>query len=412
VARTATRASLAPVIAALDARRDELARETLRQIREDSPAYASIEDAALLEDVTTHVAENHDALRMSLARGRPVTADDLAFIRPHAALRARHGIPLAEFLHAFRVGHRVIWDAVLDVAAESEEGRAAALESARAVIEFIDEASTHAAEAYLEAQQLLLAEGDRVRRDLLEDLLDSREPAPGPRLAAARAAGLLSSASLLLVLAVPVSDPGDELDLRSGASTLARVVGGAVRPLAVVRQDEIVVLSADTPQPRALGDRLAAAQRKLAGQGVCLAIGVSTPHDELAHTAQAYAEASWALDRLGRAGGVLCLSDLSAFEYLTTGGDETARRLVPAATQAFVDDDLAQGGALTSTVLAYAEANLNAKAAAERLFVHVNTAHYRLARVAEKTGCDLRSLSDVIELLIAIRLAQRDRRAG
>jgi DNA-binding PucR family transcriptional regulator len=109
---------------------------------------------------------------------------------------------------------------------------------------------------------------------------------------------------------------------------------------------------------------------------------------------------------------VLCLSDLSAFEYLTTGGDETARRLVPAATQAFVDDDLAQGGALTSTVLAYAEANLNAKAAAERLFVHVNTAHYRLARVAEKTGCDLRSLSDVIELLIAIRLAQRDRRAG
>jgi hypothetical protein len=413
VARTATRTNLASVVAALEARRDELAEETLRQIRAESPVYAGIDDPALLADVTAHVAENHDALRASLARGTPVRAEDLAFIRPHAALRARRGIPLAEFLHAFRVGHRVIWDAVLDVAAESEEGRAAALESARAVIEFIDQASTHAAEAYLEAQQLLLAEGDRVRRDLLEDLLEGREPVPGPRLAAARAAGLVAGARFLLVLAVPLTDPQDELDLRSAASALARVAGGPVRPLAVVRHDEIVVVSAaGTPSPPALSERLAEAQRKLADQGVPLAIGVSTLRDDLAHAAQAYAEASWALDRLGRAGGVLCLSDLTAFDYFTTGGDETVRRLVPAETQAFVAEDLADGGALTDTVLAYAAADLNAKAAAEQLFVHVNTAHYRLARVAEKTGRDMRSLSDVIELLIAIKLAQRDRRAG
>jgi PucR C-terminal helix-turn-helix domain/GGDEF-like domain len=407
----ATRPSLDLVVAALEARRDELAEETLRQIRADSAAYATIDDPALLADVTAHVAENHDALRASLARGTPVTADDLAFIRPHAALRARKGIPLAEFLHAFRVGHRVIWDAVLDVAAESEEGRAAALESARAVIEFIDEASSHAAEAYLEAQQLLLAEGDRVRRDLLEDLLEGREPAPGPRLTAARAAGLVPGAGFLLVLAVPVGEPGDELDLRSAASALAKAVGRALRPLAVVRQDEIIVLSAEAPSPEALSERLTAARDKLAAHGVPLAIGVSTLRDDLAQAPQAYAEAAWARERIDGAGGVLCLSDLSAFDYLTTGGDETARRLVPAATRAFVAEDLAEGGTLTATVLEYAAANLNAKAAAERLFVHVNTAHYRLARVAEKTGCDMRSLSDVIELLIAIRLAQREQQA-
>jgi PucR C-terminal helix-turn-helix domain/GGDEF-like domain len=407
----ATRPSLDLVVAALERRRDELAEETLRQIRADSAAYASIEDPALLADVTAHVAENHDALRASLARGTPVTSDDLAFIRPHAALRARKGIPLAEFLHAFRVGHRVIWDAVLDVATESEEGRTAALDSARAVIEFIDEASSHAAEAYLEAQQLLLAEGDRVRRDLLEDLLEGREPAPGPRLTAARAAGLVPGASFLLVLAVAVGEPGDELDLRSAASALAKALGGAVRPLAVVRQDEIVVVSAEAPAPEALGERLTTAQAKLAGQGVALAIGASTVRDDLAQAPHAYAEAAWARERVDGAGGVLCLSDLSAFDYLTTGGDETARRLVPAATRAFVAEDLAEGGTLTATVLEYAAANLNAKAAAERLFVHVNTAHYRLARVAEKTGCDMRSLSDVIELLIAIKLAQREQQA-
>ena len=33
--------------------------------------------------------------------------------------------------------------------------------------------------------------------------------------------------------------------------------------------------------------------------------------------------------------------------------------------------------------------------------IHVNTAHHRLGRIAEKTGCDLRRLSDVLDLLIA-----------
>ncbi|MBV9802207.1 MAG: helix-turn-helix domain-containing protein, partial [Solirubrobacterales bacterium] len=45
-------------------------------------------------------------------------------------------------------------------------------------------------------------------------------------------------------------------------------------------------------------------------------------------------------------------------------------------------------------------------AAAETLLIHVNTAHYRLARIAEKTGCDLRRLSDVLDLLIAVKLTE------
>ena len=55
--RAASRTSLAPVIAALEARRDELAKETLHQIRAESPAYAGIDDPALLADVTAHVVE-------------------------------------------------------------------------------------------------------------------------------------------------------------------------------------------------------------------------------------------------------------------------------------------------------------------------------------------------------------------
>jgi sugar diacid utilization regulator len=70
----------------------------------------------------------------------------------------------------------------------------------------------------------------------------------------------------------------------------------------------------------------------------------------------------------------------------------------------FVVEDATAGGALIATLAAYAEADLNAKVAAERLHLHVNTAYYRLERIADRTGYDLRRLADVVELLIAIRL--------
>jgi len=103
---------------------------------------------------------------------------------------------------------------------------------------------------------------------------------------------------------------------------------------------------------------------------------------------------------------VRALADLSAFDYLTLRADATACRLVSDQVRRFVEDDGANGSTLTNTLLAYAEANLNAKVAAERLYIHVNTAHHRLARIEEKTGCDLRDLTDVQELLIATKLAR------
>ena len=110
-------------------------------------------------------------------------------------------------------------------------------------------------------------------------------------------------------------------------------------------------------------------------------------------------------ESLGPEGGLIALPDLSAFEYLTLRSDATASRLIAPAVRRFVQEDAAACGALTSTLVAYAKANLNAKVAAQRLHVHVNTAHYRLSRIEEKTGCDLRDLADVQELLIAIELA-------
>jgi sugar diacid utilization regulator len=405
--RAASGAGLQRILDALEERRESLAQETLRQIRAESPTYRRIEDPALLADVTVHTAENHDALRASLASGRLVSAEDLLFIRPHAELRARRGVPLAEFLHAFRIGHRVVWDLVLEVASEDEEARAAALATARPVMEFIDQASMHAAETYLEAQQMLVADAERARRDLIEDLLVGREPPPGPSATAARAAGLDVDTPCVLLVAQAVGHADEGPGLRATASLLAGAVGGPVRALAVARHDEIIVVRAvGEGEARSLTQPVKRVAQRLADQGLALAIGISTVQERPAGLPGAYHEARMAMERLGAHGGVFSLSDLTAFDYLTLGGGQTARRLIPPGVRRFVDEDLADGGQLIATVLEYAAADLNAKAAAERLFIHTNTIHYRLGRIAEKTGCDMRRLSDVLDLLIAIKLAQ------
>ena len=85
--------------------------------------------------------------------------------------------------------------------------------------------------------------------------------------------------------------------------------------------------------------------------------------------------------------------EMSAFEWLTLRADATARRLIAPAIHAFLAQDADEGGPLISTLRAYVDCDLNARRAAERLHVHVNTAHYRLGRIAERTGCDLRRVS-------------------
>ena len=101
---------------------------------------------------------------------------------------------------------------------------------------------------------------------------------------------------------------------------------------------------------------------------------------------------------------MLALSTLSSFDYLVLREDETARRLIRPQVRQFVADDLAAGGTLITTLVEFAACDMNAKIAAERLHLHVNTAYYRLERIAGRTGCDLRRLADVMELLIAVRL--------
>jgi DNA-binding PucR family transcriptional regulator len=192
--------------------------------------------------------------------------------------------------------------------------------------------------------------------------------------------------------------------LRSAATALARAIGGRLAPLAVVRHGRIdLVARAARRGVDGVQHRLERTQRRLEDGGLSLAIGVSTVVTGLDQVADAYREAELARESLQAMPGVVVLSGMTAFDYLTLRRDPTASRLIREPIQAFVDDDRRQGGVLIATLSEYLACDLNARRAAERLHIHVNTAHYRLGRIAERTGCDLHRFADLVEILIAAR---------
>jgi len=395
------------MLVVLRARREELVDEGVHRIRTEIPGYAAISDPAFIADVRLHVAQEHDALIRSIELGRPLSRQEIEFVRPRAMRRVGR-LPLGDFMHAFRIYTEVFWDALLATATD-DDARREALALPSIVMRYMNIAASEAAEVYVEAERLQLAHGERVRRDLLEDLLAGRPPSVGPKLAAAREAGLAPACTCVLVVAAPTAPLHEEHHLRACAASLARAFAGADRPLTVVRHHEVVIVAPVTRDATGrLSEALATVQAHLADERLTLAVGVSTLHEGLTSIAAAYSEAVAAAERMRPAGGVLALSGLSAFDCLTLFGQDTARRRIPAAVRSFVADDVAGGRVLITTLLEYVGSDLNVKLAAERLYVHPNTARYRLAKIEERTGTRLRRVADVLDLLIAIRVAESE----
>jgi len=390
------------IAAAVETSLDKMVSAAVDAIWAEVPAYPASHDKQLRDDVTVHVRAIFLAFLAGLNTGQPTRRADFAMTREQATRRVAQGISLADFLQAFRIGQLTLWRGVLDAAGEDAAARDAALLIVAQIMQLIELGSTVAGEAYVAAQQHALAEGDRVRRDLLEDLLARRGSGAGPKRGLLRAAGLGPDTRLLVAVAALAGDLPEGLTLRDA---VPGVTVAARRGLTVVRQDEIVGIMPLAPSGTAAAvTGLRRAGADLARRGLRLTVGVSTEHAGLIEVPEAYAEAQTARGGLGGSPGVLALPLLTSLDYLVLREDETARRLIRPQVRQFVAEDLAAGGTLIATLVEFAACDLNAKTAAERLHLHVNTAYYRLERIAERTGCDLRRLADVMELLIAVRL--------
>ena len=102
---------------------------------------------------------------------------------------------------------------------------------------------------------------------------------------------------------------------------------------------------------------------------------------------------------------MVCMGELRPFEYLVLrgAGDPVLRELVKPALAEFIEEEAAGDGALIATLEAYAASNLKPRVAAQRLGIHVNTMHYRLSRIVERTGVDARHVEGLMQLLTVVR---------
>ncbi|MFV2174914.1 PucR family transcriptional regulator [Actinomadura sp. LOL_016] len=384
---------------------DELADRAVTAMRAEIPAYADRGDG-FLADVHEQVGRHYRTKLAVLLEERTVTFEDIAFSRRASMRRAQAGCTLADYINAFRVGQQVFWEAVVEHAGRSYAGQEAALTLASPLMRYCDFASTHAANAYMEFQRYAAAESVQETRDLVELLLDGEAPTRGPQLATAHAHGLNpeSRTPLVVVAAVLL---GGEADARHAAcAAIARTGVGRHRTLAVVRQSEIVAVPALGPggDPGELCDRLQSVQRDLLEEDIVLAMGISTVVEGTAEIPRAFQEARAVLEFLPEDGGVAALPRISPFEYMALRADDTARHLVDPRVLDLLAEDRMRGGVLTATIRAFAAADLNLRAAAEHLQIHHNTAQYRLRRIQERTGRNLRHFTDLVDLLVAIAL--------
>jgi hypothetical protein len=159
------------IAAAVQSSLEDLVAAAVQDIWDQVPAYSASNDERLREDVAVHVRAIFDVFLGGLTGGRPVRRSDFTMTREQATRRVAQGITLADFLQAFRIGQITLWHGVLAAAGDDAAARDAALTLVARIMGVIEVGSTVAAEAYVEAQQHAVAESDRLRRDLLEDLL-------------------------------------------------------------------------------------------------------------------------------------------------------------------------------------------------------------------------------------------------
>ncbi|HEX4759730.1 MAG TPA: helix-turn-helix domain-containing protein [Thermoleophilaceae bacterium] len=389
---------------------DNLAQSAVCSMREEIPSYAHEQNERFFDDVLDQVTRHYQTKLSAFLEGRSVTLEDISFVRGAATRRARSGFALEDYLNAFRVGQQVLWDATVACAGDRPVGREAALKLAGPQMRYVDFASTHAAHAYVEYAQHVVADADRERRDLLEQLLSGEMPTRGPLVGAAQSYGLGPDTRMMVAVAVIAGAGADSHAPDAASAALARSGLREAKTLVVVRQSEIVALPSIGPgaDPLEMCDRIEALQRRLAGEGMPMSMGISTVAAGVSELPRAYLEARAALECVvDEDGGVAALPRLTPFEYLAQHADDTAQRLVDNRLRTFLAEDRARGGVLTATIRAFAESDLNLRAAADKLQVHPNTAQYRMGRIEERTGRNPRRVSDLLDLLVAIALDDR-----
>ncbi len=372
----------------------EVAESMVARFRSEIAGYRRLPEPVVIGQILEICRQNVELFFGSILDGDEPAEADLAAFRESAKDRAGEGMPLEDLLHAYRLGGRMGWQALVAAAAADE--RHALLAGAERLMDYVDRVSAVVAQAYLDERQHLVSEEERRLRDLFDAVVGG-----GPL-----AAGAQECAEGIGFPLAECYRPFAET-LPGAAAYEHAQIAKALRAhgvLALTEGDRVSGLA-----PAEIGEEGDSGLADVvAGTDALLAVGDPTPRAELAEVLE---ELRLLVD-LGRRLGHRGRLDPDAFvaELLLARSPRLAEQARQRALGPLEDYARSRGSDLIDTLEAFVAADLDRRAAAQRLHVHPNTLDYRLKRVEELTGLDLGRADDLT--LTALALKQRAMSAG
>jgi sugar diacid utilization regulator len=409
VLEDATRGVCLQVAERLEAQANDLATAMTEAVLREVPIYHAVaHDPDVQRTVYGHSLDHVHAVVHTIGTWSLPSAEELQFVKTRAAMRATQQVPLSALLHGYRLGHRTVWERLVQIGSAIDADMEAMLALTTMTLSYTDLISAAVAEGYVEQQQRLVIQSDQDRRDLLEAMLRGEVGPSADALRLAATFDLLQGDDFLVtVLGSQSANVSGEAVTRAGDILRRHLSLGIGEPFVVVRQREIVSVA---PLARVRAATVAtlvrAAQAELARRGEDWGAGISTVCSGLAEVPRGYEEARHVLQSAVPAGRVVALLDTPVSEYLLERADATAARMVPPSARRFFESTAPGDRALVETLLAYAEANMSVRVASNRLSIHPNTVTYRLQKVRRQLGRDPTSFVDLVEVMTWARLVR------
>jgi len=345
-------------------------------------------DPELLADVRRSCQDNICEILGSLAQQRPPSTD-----APFetARRRADMGVPLGAVLHAYRLGYRVIWEALLAHARlQGDISTDELAEMGGALWDSIDAFSEVVHAAYRDALVDRARQSEQQRVSLFDALLEGRVEewavvGDGARVLDLPAAGLFVAVS------------GDGNGLARAEQALRR---DGLRSVWRARADEyvgVVALDREHPLP---------AVRRLLCSVATARVGISPPYARLADTGWAVGLA--AVARACSPPGTVAVNTLEdrPIATLVSAGRAVAEQVARAVIGPVLALDAADRALLLETLEVWFDAGGSAAEAGQRMFCHRNTVRNRLQRMEELTGRSLSDPTATSELRVALEVVR------
>ncbi|MCV7284617.1 helix-turn-helix domain-containing protein [Mycolicibacterium wolinskyi] len=328
---------------------------------------------------------------LELLSGRvagPDPADEV--VGAIARHRAEQGVPLEVMLRTFRLGGRIVWEALLERAEQTGVAPDDVLDAGTATWTVIDELSSALSTSYRDSEQERVRHDEQRRNALIEDLLGRRAGDTGFAARVARELELPATGGYLVVVAdvrpdgtPALAGPRTVLDALGFRSVWQTKVDTRIGVVALEQRDAADVVACLRPLARGRS----AASPAVSG---------------LAEAATAYTLAMIALSMAPSTATELVCLDEHYPEALLVRSPDLAQRLVARNLGGILDRPAREREVLLETLIVWLEEDRSTANAAVRLHCHRNTVLNRLHRITELVGRPLHGRAAYVELSLAL----------